>query len=813
MINGICHVVGHTLVCFSIPVLLMLLVSISVYNNTQSMVEDSHWVTHTHKAIARAQELLSLVVDMETGQRGYLITGDEVFLEPYNQALQVWDQKLQTLSHQVSDNPPQVERLAVVDSLHKQWLAEAGTNAINQRKLVVEGKAEMASVVELIQQQTGKQIIDQIRLEIARFIEIEQELIDIRVVKSDSSAERTSMVLLIGTLLSAAISMIVALWSSIRVKQRIQLLVEATRKVAAGHLEEGASTLNHKYDLTGHDEVAQLTNSFKDMTNNLVKNVESMRNSNERLEQERKKAEAAAKAKSEFLSTMSHEIRTPMNGVLGMSQIIANETKEPKTREYIKVILDSGQHLMTILNDILDFSKVEENKLELEANPFNISQVISPVYGALEPLVEEKNIQLVNENNIPSSIEFTGDCARIRQILFNLGGNAVKFTKQGQVLIRSHFDKQHNQLIFDVKDTGIGITKDQQVNIFNSFEQADTSTTRKFGGTGLGLAIVKKLVDLMGGKITLTSTEGMGSHFRVELPISWTESSVASPVEASVETATACQAHLRVLLVEDNRVNAIVARNFCEQQGFSVDVAENGRVAVEKVQHNQYDLILMDNHMPEMNGIEATRYIRKELGINTLLFAYTADVFREAHDGFIAAGADQVLTKPLQQESFADALNKFASRLPNADAQPEPSPNVVPLHRQPVEALSLTEEELSESEVVASLIEDNAALLEILDSMISSFDSSVDELISLCLAKDWPSLQRTLHATKGMALSLGLPIMANQALELERQLKQQQPPSIEQLQKLVNRMQINIHQGHRMIEQYAPPPSSSQYAG
>lgn len=371
------------LVSFFIPIALMLIVAFSVHDNTRNIVKDNNWVVHTHKAIARAQELLSLTVDMETAQRGYLISGDLVFLEPYYLALDVWPQKIQTLATQVSDNPPQVERLNRIDAIHNTWLEKSGEKEIMQRNLVNRGEAEMQSVVYLTQQQTGKKLIDEVRQEIAQFIEIEQQLISVRVAKSESSANQTSYVLILGTLFSVFISLLVATWSSKRIKRRLHTLLKAANQVAAGHLKQGAATLELGSKNDSQDEVALLTQSFQKMTTNLVKNDSEMREKNQELVEERTKAEAAVKAKSEFLSTMSHEIRTPMNGVLGISQIIASQTQEPETKENIDLILDSGHHLMTILNDILDFSKVEENKLELDFAPFNFVQVIQPVRSGL----------------------------------------------------------------------------------------------------------------------------------------------------------------------------------------------------------------------------------------------------------------------------------------------------------------------------------------------------------------------------------------------------------------------------------------------
>ncbi|MGY6512644.1 ATP-binding protein [Vibrio parahaemolyticus] len=537
--------------------------------------------------------------------------------------------------------------------------------------------------------------------------------------------------------------------------------------------------------------------------------MHNLKQLNTELEAETDKAERAAKAKSSFLAAMSHELRTPMNGVLGISQLIAEETKEPVTKEHIKVILDSGQHLMTILNDILDFSKVEENKLELEEAQFHLEQVLTPVCSAIQPLIDEKSIELIVENDVPNNTEFTGDCARLRQILFNLAGNAVKFTNEGHVLIRTELNSEDKHLLIIVSDTGVGIAPDKQGRVFNSFEQADSSTTRRFGGTGLGLAIVKKLTELMGGSITLKSVDGVGTQFIVTLPIPWNESEKPSPQHTPVQTRST--QNLRILLAEDNRVNALVAKGFCEKLGHTVDVAENGLVAVEKARDNDYDLILMDNHMPEMNGVEATRFIREKLRVKTLLFAYTADVFREAHDHFIAAGADHVLTKPLQRESFADALKQFSARLKVKQTEEvSPASNVLQLQRKPIENLRLTEEELSNSEMLASLKEHPNELLDLLNSIITDFELAVDDLIENFMQSDFDSLKLTMHTTKGMALNLGLKILASQALELETQLKMNQVPAIEQLQMLINRLQVNIHQGHRLRDELVKAQQNSE---
>nr|WP_241904303.1 response regulator [Vibrio lentus] len=244
----------------------------------------------------------------------------------------------------------------------------------------------------------------------------------------------------------------------------------------------------------------------------------------------------------------------------------------------------------------------------------------------------------------------------------------------------------------------------------------------------------------------------------------------------------------------------MVAQGFCENLGHHVDLAENGKLAIERLETHQYDLILMDNHMPEMNGVEATHYIRDKLKLNTLIFAYTADVFREAHDSFLNAGVDHVLTKPLQQESFFDALQQFSSRLPKQSAveRTKEYENVIELLRKPIETLRLTEEEISHSEVLKMLKDDKKGFSMLIDSTILEFENSVDQVIEYYLAKKLKPLHTTLHSIKGMSLNLGLNMLAKQALALEAQTKNHQLPDIEPLQKLLNRLMVNIHQAQRM---------------
>ncbi|KPM01753.1 ATP-binding protein [Vibrio splendidus] len=519
------------------------------------------------------------------------------------------------------------------------------------------------------------------------------------------------------------------------------------------------------------------------------------------------KAEKANEAKSLFLATMSHELRTPMNGVLGIAQIIKEDSQSADTRQQAQIIIDSGQHLVTILNDILDFSKVEQGKMELEYSPFSVADVVTHLDKTLTPLAEDKGLAFTIKDNIPTHIQLIGDSARTRQILFNLAGNAVKFTESGKVevefLIAPTTPPSVNIL---VTDTGIGISEDKTDHIFTAFEQAEISTTRKFGGTGLGLSIVKQLVELMGGTITVTSRLNFGTRFTISLPLEMRELEEQVVVQTST-SANQTLDNFSVLLVEDNKINAMVIRKFCESINLTVENAYDGLQALDKLASNQYDLIIMDNHMPNMSGIEAIQKIRNELKLTTVVFACTADVFKEAHDEFIMSGADFVLTKPLQKNSLQNAINEFHDQfegnrhnLANEhNLLTKDASNITMLTRHPQNKLPLTEEELSRSQFLANDELKSDEKLKCLTSLVDELENEIDELIELFSDAKQDDLSRTLKAVKEIAARYEMNEVLELASSAEQIADQHIMPEAELLQQLINRLMVNSHQATRLI--------------
>jgi len=383
----------------------------------------------------------------------------------------------------------------------------------------------------------------------------------------------------------------------------------------------------------------------------LEQEIQRRKQAEEEMKLARDLAREAAQAKQLFLSTMSHEIRTPLNAIVNTAKLLKAENPRDDQREDIEILEFSAENLLHLINDILDFSKIDSGKIEFEAIEFEIRKLMSGIHLSFDYQATQKNIELEFSiaPDVPSVI--IGDSARLSQILINLVGNAIKFTDKGKVLVEvSLFDIREKDvdLMLRVSDTGIGIMEDKVDLVFESFTQASSSTTRKYGGTGLGLAITKKLVEMQGGTISVRSRLGEGSAFMVIMPFLRSDKDRLEE-DMLLKANFHSLAGLRVLVVEDNIVNQKIVSKFLMKWSVNVDLAENGKVAVEKVSRNEYDLILMDIHMPEMNGYDATIEIRKmENNPNHELpiIALTASAFIEDREKIYSYGMNGYIIKP-----------------------------------------------------------------------------------------------------------------------------------------------------------------------
>ncbi len=372
-------------------------------------------------------------------------------------------------------------------------------------------------------------------------------------------------------------------------------------------------------------------------------------------------AEESVRSKELFMANMSHEIRTPMNAIIGMGELLHRTTLNLRQQQYVDAIKTSANNLLIIINDILDFSKIESGKLSLEEVPVHLPTLFENVRKTVELKIEEKGLELEFDVD-PRIATYLADPTRLSQVFTNLMGNAVKFTETGGIKVKCGVMKSYSDrdlLIFSVKDTGIGIQPSKQRHIFESFKQADESTTRKYGGTGLGLAITKQLLELMGSELKLVSARGIGSdfYFSVEFKKIKARPEVREKEELDQELIKG----MSVLLVEDHEINRFMAQTILENWECKIDIAINGKEAVTAVRNNNYDVVLMDMRMPEMNGIDATRIIRTNLKSDVPIIALTANAIKGDSERCIEAGMNDYISKPFKQDELLAKLIKYKS--------------------------------------------------------------------------------------------------------------------------------------------------------
>ena len=488
-----------------------------------------------------------------------------------------------------------------------------------------------------------------------------------------------------------------------------------------------------------------------------------------RAEQAQQEAEEANKAKSRFLANISHEIRTPLNGIIGFTEIVMASLESPEALMYAGKILDETENLMTLINQLLDLSKIEANRLQLNFSSFPLRSLLSETISFIRLRARNKGLKLTvdYDSRIPEFI--WSDSYRLRQVLLNLLSNAVKFTSQGGIKLSAVVERDDPEgliLRFEVKDSGIGIPEHMHMNIFESFVQADTSISRNYGGTGLGISISRELVNIMGGKIWFESKEGEGSvfyftiHCRKAAPGELVD---RSPLSGSAELTADLQG-LRILVVEDYPTNREIVQHHLFSAGCRVDLCSNGLNALKKVKEKSFDLILMDVHMPRMDGMEATSRIRSlENYKDVPILGMTANVLSSNKEACRRAGMNEVLNKPLRKKALLRAVSFWCLK-DDGDKPPVTKP-AVPGEPKDESCGTLP---LDYRAFLKEMDGDRVVVRDIILGFLDALEVQQGEIEEAIYRRDTALIHREAHSIKGGALNLGAEDLASAALALER---------------------------------------------
>lgn len=817
-------------IAIGIALIILSWVGVSAYSARVKLTESSKRANHTSQILSELREIISDIQDAESGISNYLLSQDVAFLDPYKKTVADVDHRRQALNKLVSEHPEQQQKIHKLNSLIHEKLQQLyriiqsasspENRSQNIQPQVVLGSMIMADI---------RKLTDEIEIEQRNFQKEQTN-------EANSIVQKSYMTIGLAAFLVFVFLFGARVMVSRQAAHRLQAESELKKtSVALENAVEGISRIgpdgnyvsvnrtyasilgytaddligknwltvvspnDHKRIMAAHQSmiargkaeseaigvcrdrstrflkmtmISHQTNGVYSGHYCFISDISLQKKENQELINARKAALEASVAKTEFLANMSHEIRTPMNGVIGMTGLLASTPLTEQQKQYVDTIKVSAVALLSLINDILDLSKIESRKMTFETIDFDLEEMVNDSKKIVEHVATTKGIRLSVDiaSVVPRYLK--GDPGKLRQVLVNLLGNAVKFTSHGEVsafVTMLHEDSNMIELRVEVHDTGIGMSPDEQIKLFQPFSQADNSTSRKFGGTGLGLAICKRLIDMMGGEIGVQSEVGKGSTFWLNVRLERGNPDNVKKVDFGVLPETGFnRPDIRILIVEDNLVNQRVTLEMISKLGLSADVVGTGTDALEAVQKTKYDLVLMDCHLPGMDGYQTTREIRKfeaQQGTRIPIVALTADVTSGDRKTAFDAGMDDYATKPIEFGVLAQTLEKWLSKT-LAAAVPPPVP-----HEEPQESTSSSPTmDWQAIERLKSYQKPGEPdfVQQMADLFYDSASKAFHNMQTALQNRDTQTLNEEGHSLKSASAQLGLIRMSELCFELEK---------------------------------------------
>lgn len=722
-------------------------------NLSRKINRDLHWLSQAEDIMKNSALMQKAIVDMETGLRGYLLSDNEEFMEPYYEAEVDYIKIKQKQEILLDKEFNRIKELKLIHKNFEYWRTMFALPLLKAKKLAIEFPENRKQYEDLFistaKKGVGKDLTDEIRNQFDKFDKDSERIKTAKTLELIQASELADNISLALNIFALFVAFITAYLIARLIVKRIREMVNLSETISSG-------SFNVRVEEIKRDELSKLGSSLNIMASTLKENFHKIASVNKELHLSKLEVEKNAKSKDLFFANMNHEIRTPLNAIIGFSNQLKQTELSEIQQKYLNAIHTSGNNLIILVNDILDISKLNAGKIILEKIPFSLSEEVTKVINLFSLIADGKGIALDCHIDEMANDHLVSDPTRLNQILINLVGNAIKFTSEGYVKIDiKHLrdDNEYTWLEFSVLDTGIGIDGTEMEGIFDSFSQGGADTTRKYGGSGLGLTIVKNLLELFDSKIYVESKHGSGSVFSFQLRIlKATENDKIIPDEELDEEPNQIITGIKVLLVEDNHFNRLLIESILERWEWIVDMAESGSEAKKLLNKYDYDIVFLDIRLPDISGYEIIKFIRTDLPdekSTVPVIAMTAHSLRNEEEKCLKMGMNGFVSKPFDEKIL---YKKVINLILGSDMEI----NQQHIRTKPLKVKDENKQPVDLTYLKSISHNDKSYILKMIDLFIEQTQTKCNNMNNYCNNHDWDRIKAEAHALKTSYMMMGM---------------------------------------------------------